>query len=170
MRFGLVIWFIEHLQIVTTSNYSTIANSHCAIYYSTYVSLLSLLCFHQLSGNDFQQCPLLPCSRSYWLATVPQLLTLNWTRLYSTNWTQLSRSSGIASEQTQQKTQFLCWCEGHGITCSIAAALSAWCRTAWQHHFLQSPIVAWHHRRCKHEVFLCCVCDHRYADKLSTVP
>jgi hypothetical protein len=28
MGFGLIIVFIEHLQIVTTSNYSAIANSH----------------------------------------------------------------------------------------------------------------------------------------------
>jgi hypothetical protein len=34
--FELVIGFIEHLQIVTTSNYSTIANSHSTIHNSTY--------------------------------------------------------------------------------------------------------------------------------------
>jgi hypothetical protein len=45
--FELVIGFTAHLytQFITTSNYSDIANSHTAIYYSTHLSLLSLLCF-----------------------------------------------------------------------------------------------------------------------------
>jgi hypothetical protein len=72
----LVIEFAEHLQIVTTSNYSAIANSHTLCSSLQHVlSLLSLLCFHQLlPGDGSQQCPLLPCSRSYRLVTVPQLI------------------------------------------------------------------------------------------------
>jgi hypothetical protein len=38
------------------------------------LSLLSLLCLHQsLPGDESQQCPLLPCSRSYLSVTVPQV-------------------------------------------------------------------------------------------------
>jgi hypothetical protein len=54
----LVIGFIEHLytQLVTSSNYSAIANSHSAIRYSTILSLLSLLYLHLLSpSNCFQR-------------------------------------------------------------------------------------------------------------------
>jgi hypothetical protein len=37
------------------------------------LSLLSLLCLHQsLPGDGSQECPLLPCSRSYRLATFPR--------------------------------------------------------------------------------------------------
>jgi hypothetical protein len=46
-------------------------------------------------------------------------------------------SSEIASERTQQKTPFLCWCGWRGITCSFVAVLSGWRRTAWQHCFPQ---------------------------------
>jgi hypothetical protein len=122
---------------VTTNNDTAISKSPSAIHYSTYLSLLSLLCVRQLSGNSFQQCSLLPCSRSYRLATAPQLSILNSTRFHLTNSTQLGRSSDTASEWTQQETPFPCWCLWRGITCSIAAALSAWCRTAWQHRFPQ---------------------------------
>jgi hypothetical protein len=44
---------------------------------------------------------------------------------------QLGRSSDIASERTEQKAPFPCWCGWRGITCSIASALPAWCRTTW---------------------------------------
>jgi hypothetical protein len=43
----IVIGFIEHC--------SANANSHSQIHYSTYFSLLSLLCLHQFSGNGFQR-------------------------------------------------------------------------------------------------------------------
>jgi hypothetical protein len=55
MGCGLEIGFIEHLQLVTTSYYSVIANSHSAIHYSTNIIIVSLLCFHQSSGNEFQR-------------------------------------------------------------------------------------------------------------------
>jgi hypothetical protein len=123
----IVIGFFEYLVIVTTDNGSAVANSHSAIHCSRLLSLDSLLCVHRLSANGFQQCPLLPCSRSYQLATFPKLPTLNSTILHSTNWAERGQSSDIASKRTQQKTPFLCWCGWRGITCSIAAALSAWC-------------------------------------------
>jgi hypothetical protein len=44
MGFGLVIGFIEHLQIVTASNYSAIANSSSAIHYNTHKSSQSAVC------------------------------------------------------------------------------------------------------------------------------
>jgi hypothetical protein len=58
MVFGLVIEFIEQLQVVTTSNYIAIANSHTHSSSLQHVlSLLSLLCLHQsLSGNGFEGC------------------------------------------------------------------------------------------------------------------
>jgi hypothetical protein len=34
--FGLVIRFIKHSQIVTTRNYSVMANSYTAVHYNTY--------------------------------------------------------------------------------------------------------------------------------------
>jgi hypothetical protein len=33
-----------------------------------------------------------------------------------------------------------------------------------------SPVVAWRHRRHRYDVFLCCVYNHHYVDKLFTVP
>jgi hypothetical protein len=47
------------------------------------------------------------------------------------------RYGNTDSEQTKQKTPFLCWCGWSGITCSTAVALSAWFGTTWQHRFQQ---------------------------------
>jgi hypothetical protein len=47
--------FTKYLQIVTTSNYNTTANSHTAIQYRKHLNLLSLLCLHQFYGNGFQR-------------------------------------------------------------------------------------------------------------------
>jgi hypothetical protein len=74
----MVIGFMEHLEIVTISNYSTIANSLQHV-----LSLLSLLSFHQpLPGDGSQQYALLSCSRSYWFVTVMQLSTLSSTPIH----------------------------------------------------------------------------------------
>jgi hypothetical protein len=60
---GLVIGFIEHLQIVTTRNYSAIANSHTLQFTTA-----------RTKPSQSAMSPLLPCSCSCRLATVPQLL------------------------------------------------------------------------------------------------
>jgi hypothetical protein len=132
MGFGLVIGFIEHLQIVTTSKYIAIANLHSAIHCSTHLSLLSVLCFHQFSGNGFQQWLLPPCSGSYRLATIPQLSTLD-----SINLTLLGWSSDIALEWTQQKNTVPLLMSVAWYHVFFAAALTAWCRTTCQHCFPQ---------------------------------
>jgi hypothetical protein len=128
------------------------------------VSLLSLLHLQQSPGNGFND---VDHSTSVFTASHPcrpspiSLKLLSWTNwvqlpnsrltkslknsLHSTsssstplrwlNWTQ--SSGNTASEQTQQKSPFLCWCGWSGVTCSTAVALSAWCRTAWQHRLPQ---------------------------------
>jgi hypothetical protein len=89
--FGLVIGFIKHLQIVTTSNYSAAANSHYAIHYSTHLSLLSPLCVRRFSGNGFNN---VLCFRAHVrrLATVPQQSTrLNSVGQVIWSWSGLNR-------------------------------------------------------------------------------
>jgi hypothetical protein len=52
---GLVIGFIGHLQIVPTSNYSAIANSHTLQFTTAYTKSSSVSYLHRLSpGNGFQ--------------------------------------------------------------------------------------------------------------------
>jgi hypothetical protein len=151
--FGLVIGFIEHLRNwVQVRRALSLIHTLCSSLQHV-LSLLSLLCLHQaLSGSGFQTRisinfrvqGFMPSLAVAYLTATPELnllasncRTLNSTRLHSTYWTQLSWSSDIAPERTQQKTSSPYWCEWRGITCSIAAALSAWCRTAWQHRFPQ---------------------------------
>jgi hypothetical protein len=54
MRFLLVIGFIEHLQVVTTSNYSTIANLH-TLKFTTARTKSSQSAVQSLPGSGFQR-------------------------------------------------------------------------------------------------------------------
>jgi hypothetical protein len=61
--FGMAIGLIEHLQTVTTSNYSAVANSHTL----QFTTARDLLCLHQsLPGSGFQR-------RTFSLLWVPEL-------------------------------------------------------------------------------------------------
>jgi hypothetical protein len=72
--FRLVVGFIEHLEIVTTSNYSAIANSHTLQFTTARTKpSQSVLSLPVVAWWRIQQCPLIPCSRTYRLATVPHL-------------------------------------------------------------------------------------------------
>jgi hypothetical protein len=42
--FGLIIGYIEHLQIVTTSNYNAIANSHTPQFTTAHIKVFSVFC------------------------------------------------------------------------------------------------------------------------------
>jgi hypothetical protein len=85
------------------SNYSAITNSHSAIYYSTLLGLLSLLCVYRLPGNGFNN---VKCFHAYvlidWrLSHNCRLSTeLDSSPLHCTNWTEPGRSSDTASERT----------------------------------------------------------------------
>jgi hypothetical protein len=82
MRFGLVIEFIEHFQIVTTSNYSAVTNSHTQQ-------------FTTARTKSFQSSMSSPVVSWYWLpmADVPLL----WV-------SELSRTSATSFQQQQLAT------------------------------------------------------------------
>jgi hypothetical protein len=57
MRFRLVIWFIEHLQILSTSNYTAIANLH-TLQFLTSLSIIVFLFFLFIYGAGMEPSPL----------------------------------------------------------------------------------------------------------------
>jgi hypothetical protein len=68
------------------------------------LNLLGSSCLHKsLSGNGSQQCPLLPCSRPYRLATVSQLTTNSWPRLTLNSClsTRLSPRYNLGTDSTE---------------------------------------------------------------------
>jgi hypothetical protein len=59
--FELIIGFIKYLLVITTSNYSAIANSHTLEFTTARINYFSLLCLHQsLSCSGFQLRSFLP--------------------------------------------------------------------------------------------------------------
>jgi hypothetical protein len=73
MRFGLVFGFIENFQIITTSNYSAIANSR-TLQFTTAHTKSSLFVFTSRFLGTGPNNVL--CLRPYWLANVSQLTKL----------------------------------------------------------------------------------------------
>jgi hypothetical protein len=92
MGYGLVIGFIEHLQIVTTSTYSIIANSHILQFTTacTKSSQSALLCLHWLSPGNTPNAvdasaSMFNGSGPCWLAAISQLTQCCYTTAYN-NW------------------------------------------------------------------------------------
>jgi hypothetical protein len=146
MGFGLVNRFIDHLQVITTNNYSANANSHSAVHYSMY-EVFSVCCI-------FTGCRLVTASIAHCLTL--HNWTLNCTAL--TCWTEHGRSSHIALEWThgEHRLHHLFYCcvtspcmhmlralhsngrtrqvSRHLLYCCVQALPSnGWC---WQSHLL----------------------------------
>jgi hypothetical protein len=70
MGFGLVIGFIEHLQMETTSNYNALANSCTPLLTTTHTKYSQSVFTSRFLVTDTSN---VLCLRPYWLANVPQL-------------------------------------------------------------------------------------------------
>jgi biotin transporter BioY len=89
MRFGLVIGYIAHVQLIPTINYSAIADSHTLLLTMAHTKTsMSAL------GVAWQQIPTMSSdsvfhgSGPYWLASIIKLLALSTTSSYITSaWT-----------------------------------------------------------------------------------
>jgi hypothetical protein len=87
------------------------------------ISLRSLLCLHQsLPAVGYQQCPLLLCSRSYRLATVPQTTKSHICPAYN-----ISARNSQKQSQSQSQRQS----QSYFNTGSIPPINSSWRQAPW---------------------------------------
>jgi hypothetical protein len=72
MGFGLVIGFIEGLQIGSTSNYSAIANSHNLQFTTAHTNSSQFVFTSRFAATDPNS---VLCLRPHWLANISQVTT-----------------------------------------------------------------------------------------------
>jgi hypothetical protein len=85
----LVIGFVEHLQIISTSNHSAITNSHTLQFTTAYTKSSQYAVF----TGCLVKLPQLPCSDPYWLVTVSQLTRHCNTMTYNNGGSSTSHAS-----------------------------------------------------------------------------
>jgi hypothetical protein len=74
MEFGLVIGFVDHLRIVNTSNYNTLANSCTRLLTKAHTKSSQFVFTNRFLVTDSNN---VLCIRPYWLANVSQLTKLS---------------------------------------------------------------------------------------------
>jgi hypothetical protein len=175
-------WFYWTL---TDRNYNTIVNSHtlqfttacsdssaCCVFTSCLVtasntaglstSMFTASCLHCLS----------PMPRSSWAELTGFQLPNSWLELNSTPLTELNLVGRVIQPRSRPNRKRHSSVDVGGMVSRVP--LQQQClpsggpRDNTASHC--SPTVVRHHRRCRCDVFLYCMCSHCYANKLFTVP
>jgi hypothetical protein len=70
MGFGLIIGFIDHLEMATTSNYNALANSYTRLLTTAHIKFSQFVFINRFLVMDPNN---ILCLRPYWLANFSQL-------------------------------------------------------------------------------------------------